>query len=71
MKHYFKYKSLKGDSFKYFVKMLVESKMYASNFKKLNDPMEGAFLSDEESRNYLQSQKKEMKIISLIEKKPS
>lgn len=71
MKHYLKYKSLNGDSFKYFVKMLVESKMYASCFNKLNDPMEGAFLADEESRNYLQSQKKEMKkIISLIEKKP-
>lgn len=69
MKHYFKYKSLKGDSFKYFVKMLVERKMYASDFKKLNDPMEGAFLSDEESRNYLQSQKNGMKIISLMEKK--
>ncbi|MBR3656139.1 MAG: DUF2971 domain-containing protein [Prevotella sp.] len=69
MKHYFKYKSLKGDSFKYFVRMLIESKMYASSFKKLNDPMEGAFLADEKSRNYLQSQKDEMKIISLIEKK--
>lgn len=70
MKHFFKYKSLKDDSFKYFVKMLVEGKMYASSFKKLNDPMEGAYLADEESRGYLQSKKKEMKIISLIEKKP-
>ena len=70
MKHYFKYKSLNNDSFKYFVKMLVESKMYASDFKKLNDPMEGAYLADKELRDYLQSQKKEMKIISLIEKKP-
>jgi hypothetical protein len=69
MKFYFKYKSLKNGSFKYFVKMLVESKMYASSFKKLNDPMEGAFLADEESKNYIQSQKGEMKIISLIEKK--
>lgn len=69
MKLYLKYKSLNGDSFKYFVKMLVESKMYASNFKKLNDPMEGAFLANEETRNYLHSQKEEMKIISLIEKK--
>ena len=71
MKHYFKYKSLEGDSFKYFVKMLVEGKMYASPFKKLNDPMEGAYLADEELRDYLRPQKKEEKrIISLIEKKP-
>lgn len=69
MKRYFKYKSLSGDSFKYFVKMLIESKMYAACFKELNDPMEGAYLSDKESKDYLQSQKEEMKIISLVEKK--
>lgn len=68
MKHYFKYKSLKGDSFKYFVKMLVENKMYASCFKKLNDPMEGAFLADRELKDYIQNQKEEIRIISLIEK---
>lgn len=72
MKHYFKYKSLKGDSFKYFVKMLVESKMYASNFKKLNDPMEGAFISSNLNNptiDNILNDKDKKKIISLIEKK--
>lgn len=72
MKHYLKYKSLNGDSFKYFVKMLVESKMYASNFKKLNDPMEGAFISsnvDNPTIDNIRNDKDKKKIISLIEKK--
>lgn len=72
MKHYFKYKSLKGDSFKYFVKMLVESKMHASSFKNLNDPMEGAFLSsniENDTIDKIRKEKDNIKIISLIEKK--
>ncbi len=72
MKHFFKYKSLNGDSFKYFVKMLIESKMYASNFKNLNDPMEGAFISsnvDNLTIDNIRNDKDKMKIISLIEKK--
>ena len=68
MRHYFKYKSLKNDSFKYFVKMLVEGKMYAACFKDLNDPMEGAYLSDKEIEGYMK-QKEELRIISLIEKR--
>lgn len=72
MKHYFKYKSLKGDSFKYFVKMLVESKMFASSFKQLNDPMEGAFLSsniESDAIDKIRNDKEKIKIISMIEKK--
>lgn len=72
MRKFFKYKSLKEDSFKYFVKMLVESKMYASNFKKLNDPMEGAFISsnvDNPTIDNIRNDKDKKKIISLIEKK--
>lgn len=71
MKHYFKYKSLDGDSFKYFVKMLVESKMYASCFKKLNDPMEGAFLTSSCNNKVIDDirhDKDDLRIISLIEK---
>lgn len=71
MKHYFKYKSLKDESFKYFVKMLVESKMYASNYKKLNDPMEGAFLSKRMSDSIIdriRTDKDTKKIISMVEK---
>lgn len=72
MKQYFKYKSLKGDSFRYFVKMLVDSKMYASNFKKLNDPMEGAFLAyslNSHAIDDIRNEKDGLRIISLIEKK--
>lgn len=71
MKHYFKYKRLNGDSFKYFVKMLVESRIYASSFKKLNDPMEGAFLSSNANNSLIdeiRNEKDAIKIISLIEK---
>lgn len=71
MKQYFKYKSLNGDSFKYFVKMLVESKMYAPNFKQLNDPMEGAFLSinvESSAIDDIRKDKDRKKIISMIEK---
>lgn len=72
MKHYFKYKSLKDDSFKYFVKMLVESKMYAPDFKKLNDPMEGAFISSDKDKHAIDeilNGKDTKRIISLVEKK--
>lgn len=71
MKHYFKYKSLKGDSFKYFVKMLVESKMYAAKFSELNDPMEGAYLSglmNQQEIENIRYQKDNRRIISLVEK---
>ena len=65
MKHYFKYKSLSGDSFKYFVKMLVEGKMYAAKFSELNDPMEGAYLSEKEIKGYFNKKENE-RIISLV-----
>ena len=68
MAQFFKYKSLKGDSFKYFVKMLVESKMYAAKFSELNDPMEGAYMSDKEIEGYFNKKENE-RIISLIKKK--
>lgn len=67
MAQFLKYKSLKGDGFKYFVKMLVESKMYAAKFSELNDPMEGAYLSDKEIKGYF-NQKENERIISLIKK---
>jgi hypothetical protein len=52
--------------------MLVESKMYASNFKKLNDPMEGAFLAfslNSHAIDDIRNEKDGLRIISLIEKK--
>lgn len=67
MRKYYKYKSLEEDSFKYFVKMLAESKMYAAKFSELNDPMEGAYLSDKEIEGYFNLKANE-RIISLIKK---
>lgn len=71
MRKYYKYKSLEEDSFKYFVKMLVESKMYAAKFSELNDPMEGAYLSGllnlQEIEN-IRYQKDNRRIISMVEK---
>lgn len=67
MKHFYKYKSLKGNSFKFFIKMLIDCKMYAACFNELNDPMEGVYKADKELEGYF-SQKEEMRIISLIEK---
>lgn len=71
MQHFYKYKSLNGDSFKYFVKMLIERKMYASHFKDLNDPMEGAFLTnvDNQAIDDIRNGKDSLRIISMIEKK--
>lgn len=71
MAHYFKYKSLSGTSFRYFVQMLLDEKIYASSFDQLNDPMEGAFLSDdslsEEIRNTINA-KHTRRIVSLVKK---
>lgn len=72
MAHYYKYKSLSGTSFKYFVQMLLENNIYAPTFDQLNDPMEGAFLSDEllgsEIKHILKGAKLEKRIISLVKK---
>lgn len=67
MEHYFKYKSLSGESFNYFIQMLINCKMYPACFKKLNDPMEGAYLSHEVAKGYM-NQKEEKRIISLVKK---
>lgn len=68
--HYFKYKSLSGDSFKYFVELLLNQKMYAATFNQLNDPMEGMFLSKEflnrSIRDQLYYNKVSYRIISLV-----
>lgn len=70
--YYYKYKSLNGTSFKYFVKMLVDSSLYAAKFSELNDPMEGAFLTntlDNQAIDEIRNGKDILRIISLIEKK--
>ena len=71
MAHYFKYKSLNGISFQYFVQMLLDEKIYASTFDKLNDPMEGAFLSDDsfcKEIKYTINAKYEKRIASIVRK---
>ena len=47
MAQYFKYKSLRGGSFRFFVQLLLDEKIYAATFAQLNDPMERAFLTDD------------------------
>lgn len=73
MKHYFKYKSLRGESFKYFVQLLLDNQMYAATFKELNDPMEGAYILSKaigkDLKDKIIYQKENVQIISLVEKK--
>ncbi|MBR5698454.1 MAG: DUF2971 domain-containing protein [Prevotella sp.] len=53
------------------MKTLIESKMHASTFKELNDPMEGAFLTnvDNQTIDAIRKGKEGLRIISMIEKK--
>lgn len=73
MANFFKYKSLSGTSLRYFIQTLLDEKIYASTFDQLNDPMEGAFLSDEilsaEIKQHIKGTKLEKRIVSLVEKK--
>jgi hypothetical protein len=39
----FKYKNLEGGGFKHFVDIILNNRLYASDWKDLNDPMEGLF----------------------------
>ena len=39
----YKYRSLEGGNFKFFVDIILNNRLYASSFKELNDPMEGAY----------------------------
>ena len=70
--HYFKYKSLSGDSFRYFVQLLLDQRMYAATFDQLNDPMEGVFLTkdvlDEIRLEEIKSKKNNYRIISMVRK---
>ena len=72
MANFFKYKSLSGTSLRYFIQTLLDEKIYASTFDQLNDPMEGAFLSDEilsaEIKQHIKDTKLEKRIVSLVRK---
>lgn len=43
--HYFKFRSL--SNLKRFLDILVNERLYTSRYDELNDPMEGAYLTDE------------------------
>jgi len=65
---YFKYRSL--DNWKFIVDIFVNSRLYAAQFKTLNDPMEGRYYykGDELSRAFrkmVREQKDELRICSL------
>lgn len=70
-KTFFKYKSLEGESFKYFVQLLLDNKMYAASFKELNDPMEGFYMAkdvDKKNRDIIMGNKCSKRIISMVQK---
>lgn len=68
--HYFKYKSLSGNSFRYFVQMLMDEKIHSALFNMLNDPMEGVFLSSETLSDTIKrcvtDKKSKKRIISMV-----
>lgn len=72
----YKYKSLKGDGFKHFVDIILNERLYASNFHDLrkngNDEKEGAYyfsITDEKIKdifvNEVLAQKRSLKICCL------
>jgi hypothetical protein len=63
---YYKYRSL--ENFKHFIDIILNNRLYAANFKKLNDPMEGLFyywIEEEEVANEVMNQKYSWGICSL------
>lgn len=64
---YFKYKSLSGESRKYLYKLLKTGKIFASEFKNLNDPMEGIFIGKEIDCQNILDKKGKQRIVSLTD----
>ena len=64
--HYYKFRSL--DNLKYFLDILINSRLYAARYNEFNDPMEGAYLVDAKNRdiiNLLKTEKDKTRICSL------
>lgn len=64
--HYFKFRSL--SNLKRFLDILVNERLYTSRYDELNDPMEGAYLTDERHSHIielLRSRKYKTRICSL------
>ncbi len=70
MKEYYKYRSLSSvESFRFFLDIILNNRLYAANFKDLNDPMEGIFQSynDKNIINYVKGEKNKWKICSITD----
>lgn len=66
--HYYKFRSLQN--LKRFIDIILNERLYASRYDKLNDPMEGAYLTNPSNRNIirlLRSEKNKTRICSLSE----
>lgn len=64
--HYYKFRSLQN--VKRFIDIILNERLYASRFDELNDPMEGAYLTDERHRyiiDLLHDRKNNTRICSL------
>lgn len=65
--HYFKYRDL--TNIERFIDILLRKRLYMSTYSKLNDPMEGVFLYDDNTRSekirIIENQKEETYICSL------
>ena len=66
---FYKYRSL--NEFKYILDILINQQLYATNYKNMNDPMEGLFYTynlDEKCKKAIKGGKKERKFCSLSSK---
>lgn len=64
--HYYKFRSLQN--LKRFLDILINERLYASRYDELNDPMEGAYLTDARNKHIielLRTKKYETRICSL------
>ena len=64
----YKYRSL--GNYKYFIDIIVNNRLFAADYKSLNDPMEGMYyyrdgVVDVQTRNFIFNNKQKIKIGSL------
>lgn len=55
--HYYKFRNLQN--LKRFIDIILNERLYASKYNELNDPMEGAYLTDPSNRTIINCLKKE------------
>jgi hypothetical protein len=64
----YKYRDLRGDGFKYFVDIILNNRLYAADWRTLNDPMEGTFVylaKDVTLAELLKEKKSQVRVCSL------